>query len=95
MKIALARGEEYEREDILFCYILSARQLKSLGRLLQCPICRCVTKAMNDSEKMLNSVSEIDRVSRIVFSSTYIVINIIYWYLYLDRSERITLNTEE
>ena len=50
---------------------------------------------MADSEKVLNSVSKIDTVSRIVFPSTYIVINIIYWYMYLDRSERIAVNTED
>ena len=57
--------------------------------------CRCVTKAMNDSEKALNSVSKIDTVSRIVFPSTYIVINIIYWYMYLDNSERISVISED
>ena len=50
---------------------------------------------MNDFEKALNSVSKIDSVSRIVFPSTYIVINIIYWYVYLDRSERIAITTED
>ena len=40
---------------------------------------RCVTRAICDSEKALNSVSRIDRVSRVVFPATYIVINIIYW----------------
>ena len=59
------------------------------------PGCRCVTRAMADSEKALNSVSKIDTVSRIVFPSTYIVINIIYWYMYLDRSERIAVTTED
>ena len=50
---------------------------------------------MNDSEKALNSVSMIDTVSRIVFPSTYIVINIIYWYMYLDRSQRIAISSED
>ena len=50
---------------------------------------------MADSEKALNSVSKIDTVSRIVFPATYIVINIIYWYMYLDRSERIAVTTED
>lgn len=60
-----------------------------------CTCKRCVTRAMNDSEKALNSVSKIDTVSRIVFPSTYIVINIIYWYMYLDKSERIDLTAED
>merc|ERR1719206_395296 len=60
-----------------------------------CTCKRCVTKAMNDSEKALNSVSKIDTVSRIVFPSTYIVINIIYWYMYLDNSERIAVISED
>ena len=50
---------------------------------------------MNDSEKALNSVSKIDTVSRIVFPSTYIVIDIIYWYMYLDNSERIAVISED
>ena len=44
-----------------------------------CSLFRCVTRAICDSEKALNSVSRIDRVSRVVFPTTYIVINIIYW----------------
>ena len=35
-------------------------------------IFRCVTRAINDSEKSLNSVSKIDRISRVVFPSTYL-----------------------
>jgi len=61
----------------------------------QCTCKRCVTRAICDSEKALNSVSRIDRVSRVVFPSTYIIINIIYWYLYLDRSERIAYASED
>ena len=60
----------------------------------ECHCKRCVTRAMSDSEAALNSVSRIDRVSRVVFPSTYIVINIIYWCLYLDRSERIAYSME-
>ena len=44
-----------------------------------CTCKRCVTRTICDSEKALNSVSKIDRVSRVVFPTTYIVINIIYW----------------
>ena len=47
-----------------------------------CTCKRCVTRTICDSEKALNSVSKIDRVSRVVFPSTYIVINIIYWSVY-------------
>ena len=36
---------------------------------------------MSTAEKSLNSVSKIDRISRIVFPLTYIAINIVYWYL--------------
>ena len=42
---------------------------------------RCVSRAMSTAEKSLNSVSKIDRISRIVFPLTYIAINIVYWYL--------------
>ena len=44
-----------------------------------CTCKRCVTRTICDSEKALNSVSKIDRVSRVVFPTTYVVINIIYW----------------
>ena len=47
-----------------------------------CTCKRCVTRTICDSEKALNSVSKIDRVSRVVFPTTYIVINIIYWSVY-------------
>jgi gamma-aminobutyric acid receptor subunit alpha len=36
-----------------------------------------------------NSVSKIDRASRIVFPVCFIAINAFYWYSYLSRSKRI------
>ena len=51
-----------------------------------CTCKRCVTRTICDSEKALNSVSKIDRVSRVVFPTTYIVINIIYWSDYTIHS---------
>lgn len=36
-----------------------------------------------------NSVSKIDKVSRIVFPILFAAINVLYWYSYLIRSERI------
>jgi len=36
-----------------------------------------------------NSVSKIDRVSRVMFPLFFLAINIFYWYAYLSRSERI------
>ena len=36
-----------------------------------------------------NSVSKIDRASRIVFPLCFIIINAFYWYSYLSRSRRI------
>lgn len=36
-----------------------------------------------------NSVSKIDRASRIVFPVLFIAINLFYWYCYLSRSNRI------
>ncbi|XP_076231814.1 GABA-gated ion channel isoform X2 [Calliopsis andreniformis] len=36
-----------------------------------------------------NSVSKIDRASRIVFPLFFLAINVFYWYAYLSRSERI------
>ncbi|CAD7005847.1 unnamed protein product [Ceratitis capitata] len=40
-----------------------------------------------------NSVSKIDRASRIVFPMLFLVINVFYWYGYLSRSSRILANT--
>ena len=53
-----------------------------------CTCKRCVTRTICDSEKALNSVSKIDRVSRVVFPTTYIVINIIYWSGYQQQNEQ-------
>uniref|UniRef100_A0A182N3B2 Neurotransmitter-gated ion-channel transmembrane domain-containing protein n=1 Tax=Anopheles dirus TaxID=7168 RepID=A0A182N3B2_9DIPT len=36
-----------------------------------------------------NSVSKIDRASRIFFPLLFLAINVFYWYLYLSRSERL------
>lgn len=36
-----------------------------------------------------NSVSKIDRASRVVFPLFFLAINLFYWYAYLSRSERI------
>ncbi|XP_018803148.1 PREDICTED: gamma-aminobutyric acid receptor alpha-like [Bactrocera latifrons] len=40
-----------------------------------------------------NSVSKIDRASRIVFPMLFLLINVFYWYGYLSRSSRILANT--
>ncbi|XP_017059050.1 gamma-aminobutyric acid receptor alpha-like [Drosophila ficusphila] len=42
-----------------------------------------------------NSVSKIDRASRIVFPLLFILINVFYWYGYLSRSARILANTPD
>jgi len=42
-----------------------------------------------------NSVSKIDRASRIVFPLLFILINVFYWYGYLSRSSRILANTPD
>lgn len=36
-----------------------------------------------------NSVSKIDRSSRVVFPVLFIAINLFYWYSYLSRTQRI------
>jgi len=82
-------------ETIPTIFTLDRQGSSDTDKSEECTCKRCVTKAMNDSEKALNSVSMIDTVSRIVFPSTYIVINIIYWYMYLDRSQRIAISSED
>ena len=60
----------------------------------KCGCKRCITRAYNDAEEALNSVSKVDKISRVVFPVTFTVINIIYWYSYLKHSERIDLSFE-
>lgn len=62
--------------------------------LEKCGCKRCITRAMNNPEKALNSVSRIDKISRIVFPTTFLVLNLFYWYTYLKHSERIDLSFE-
>lgn len=62
--------------------------------LEQCGCKRCVTRALINPEKALNSVSRIDKISRIVFPLSFFVINLFYWYKYLNHSERIDLSFE-
>jgi len=61
----------------------------------QCRCKRCITRAMNDPEEPLNSVSKIDRLSRVIFPLSYITINIFYWNIYLDRPEYQDLFVED
>ena len=42
----------------------------------------------------LNSLSQIDRFSRILFPLSFFLLNIMYWFIYLKRSERMTLTYE-
>ena len=49
---------------------------------------------MNNPEKALNSVSQIDKISRIVFPMAFILLNGFYWFSYLKHSQRIDLNFE-
>ena len=49
---------------------------------------------MNNPEKALNSVSKIDKISRIVFPLAFGLLNVFYWYSYLKHSERIDLSFE-
>ncbi|XP_043241109.1 gamma-aminobutyric acid receptor alpha-like [Amphibalanus amphitrite] len=42
-------------------------------------------------QTQFNSVSRIDRISRGLFPSVFLLLNLIYWYSYLSHSERITL----
>ncbi len=65
------------------------------GELEECGCKRCITRAMEDPEKALNSVSTIDKISRVVFPLTFFLINAVYWYNYLKHSERIDLSFED
>ena len=49
---------------------------------------------MCNPEKALNSVSQIDRISRIVFPMAFIALNGFYWFTYLKHSQRIDLSFE-
>ena len=60
----------------------------------ECRCKRCITRAMNNPEKALNSVSKIDKISRIVFPLAFGLLNVFYWYSYLKHSERIDLTFE-
>ncbi|XP_012279805.1 gamma-aminobutyric acid receptor alpha-like [Orussus abietinus] len=42
-----------------------------------------------------NSVSKIDRASRVVFPLLFLAINLFYWYAYLSRSERISYHAAD
>ena len=55
----------------------------------ECMCKRCITRAMNNPEKALNSVSKIDKISRIVFPMAFTLLNLFYWYSYLSHSQRI------
>ena len=60
----------------------------------ECRCKRCITRAMNNPEKALNSVSQIDKISRIVFPIAFIILNGFYWFNYLKHSHRIDLSFE-
>ena len=60
----------------------------------ECQCKRCITRAMNNPEKALNSVSQIDKISRIVFPAAFALLNGFYWFSYLKHSQRIDLNFE-
>ncbi len=60
----------------------------------ECGCKRCIARAMEDPEKALNSVSKIDKISRVFFPLTFALINAFYWYNYLKHSERIDLSFE-
>ena len=60
----------------------------------ECQCKRCITRAMNNPEKALNSVSQIDKISRIVFPAAFAMLNGFYWYSYLKHSQRIDLSFE-
>ncbi len=60
----------------------------------ECRCKRCITRAMNNPEKALNSVSKIDKISRVVFPVAFGLLNAFYWYSYLKHSDRIDLSFE-
>ena len=60
----------------------------------ECQCKRCITRAMNNPEKALNSVSQIDKISRIVFPMAFSLLNGFYWFSYLKHSQRIDLSFE-
>lgn len=60
----------------------------------ECQCKRCITRAMNNPEKALNSVSQIDKISRIVFPVAFAILNAFYWFSYLKHSDRIDLSFE-
>ena len=60
----------------------------------ECQCKRCITRAMNNPEKALNSVSQIDKISRIVFPFAFALLNGFYWFSYLKHSQRIDLSFE-
>ncbi|KFB37577.1 AGAP011349-PA-like protein [Anopheles sinensis] len=47
------------------------------------------TRRRRKREPRFNSVSKIDRASRIFFPLLFLAINVFYWFLYLSRSERL------
>ena len=53
-----------------------------------------VGDATQENEMALNSLSQIDRFSRLFFPLSFFLLNIMYWYIYLKRSERIALTFE-
>ena len=53
------------------------------------------SKKMNDPVRessirvQLNSVSQIDRASRVIFPITFLIMNFVYWYIYLQAENNI------
>ncbi len=69
--------------------------LELTSEMDECGCKRCVTRAMDNPEKALNSVSQIDKISRVLFPLCFGLLNIFYWYSYLKHSERIDLSFED